>query len=143
MNLSAVRIGIVPEDLPGRVGVIGVPTWMWAVSPDAATWGPVTRSVSAGPWSVSATAKVDRVVWQMGDGSVVVCRSPGTPYEDRFGMRSSPDCGYTYSRQGVYTVRATSYWRVTWSGMGQSGVIPLELTRQTRITLGEVQVLTQ
>ena len=29
MDLHAIRIGIVPEDRPGRVGVIGLPTWMW------------------------------------------------------------------------------------------------------------------
>ena len=30
MDLKAVRIGIVPEPRPGRIGVIGLPTWMWA-----------------------------------------------------------------------------------------------------------------
>jgi hypothetical protein len=32
---------------------------------------------------------------------------------------------------------------VTWSGMGQSGTIPLSLTSSTQITIGELQVLTQ
>ena len=36
----------------------------------------------------------------MGDGETVVCRTPGTPYEDRFGMKSSPDCGHTYDAPG-------------------------------------------
>ena len=56
-------------------------------------------------------------------------------------MRSSPDCGYRYSRQGVYTVRATSYWVVRWAGIGQSGTIPLQFTRSAVITVGEAQVL--
>ena len=77
MNLHAVRIGIVPEARPGRVGLVGMPVWMWADAPDPATWGPVTKSASAGGYTVTATAKVNRVVWAMGDGEVVVCRSPG------------------------------------------------------------------
>ena len=39
MDLQAIRIGIVPEDKPGRVGVIGLPTWMWAGRPGSAHVG--------------------------------------------------------------------------------------------------------
>ena len=143
MDLHAIRIGIVPEDKPDRVGVIGLPTWMWVADRGQSTWGPITRSASERGYSVSATAKVDRVVWSMGDGATVVCRKPGTAYADRFGKRSSPDCGHTYGRQGRYTVRATSYWVVDWAGMGQSGTIRFDLTEDTQIVMGEVQVLTQ
>jgi hypothetical protein len=73
--------------------------------------------------------------------TVMVCRSPGTAYEDRFADRSSPACGYRYVQQGERQVEATSYWQVEWSGIGQSGVIPLELTAQTQIVVGELQVL--
>ena len=142
MRLRAVNVGIVPEPAPGRVGLVGLPTWMWVKDPSASSWGPVSRSVSAGGFSVTATGRVDRVVWSMGDGSTVVCRTPGTPYADAFGKRSSPDCGHQYVRQGVYTVRATSYWVVAWSGIGQSGEIPLQFTRSAVITMGEAQVLT-
>jgi len=143
MNLHAVRIGIVPEARPGRVGLVGMPVWMWADAPDPATWGPVTKSASTGGYTVTATAKVNRVVWGMGDGEVVACRSPGTKYEDRYGKQSSPDCGYSYERSGHFRVRATSYWQVDWSGMGQSGIIPLSFTDSVLITVGEVQVLRQ
>ena len=143
MNLRAVRMGIVPEPKPGRVGLVGMPVWMWADAPDASTWGPVTKSVSAGGYTVTATAKVIKVVWAMGDGEVVVCRTPGTKYEDRYGKESSPDCGYSYERSGHFRVRATSYWEVDWSGIGQSGTIPLSFSDSVLITVGEVQVLTQ
>ena len=33
MNLKAVSIGIVPEPLPGRVGLVGMPVWMWDDQP--------------------------------------------------------------------------------------------------------------
>ena len=79
----------------------------------------------------------------MGDGQVVVCQGPGTPYLDSYGRRSSPTCGHTYTRQGRYTVRATSHWVISWAGIGQSGTIPLDLTNTVNLTIGEVQVLTQ
>ena len=143
MRLRAINIGIVPEPRPGSVGIIGMPTWMWAQNPSQSTWGPVTKSASAGGYTVTATAKVARVLWAMGDGSTVACAGPGTAYQDSFGKKSSPSCGHTYTRQGDYTVRATTYWTVQWAGVGQSGTIPLNFTQTTNITMGEAQVLTQ
>lgn len=143
MQLRSIRIGIVPEDRPESVGLVGLPTWLWVDERSASSWGPTTRSVSAGGSTVTAKGVVDRVVWAMGDGSTVVCRSPGTPYRDAFGRRSSPDCGHTFTRQGTYTVRATSYWVVRWSGIGQTGQIGLDFTESTVVTVGEAQVLTQ
>lgn len=141
MNLQAVTIGIVPEAVPGRVGLIGLPTWMWAQAPAPNTMGPITKSASAGGYTVVAVAKVDRVVWNMGDGESVMCAGPGTPYADSYGKSSSPTCGHTYTRQGGYTVSATSYWTVTWNGIGQTGAIPLNFSRSAAITMGEAQVL--
>lgn len=143
MNLRAVSVGIVPESRPDAIGLVGMPVWMWNASDAAETWGPVTKSASAGGYTVMATAKVDKVVWSMGDGHVVVCRTPGTVYRDSFGKSESPTCGYRYDQQGRYTVRATSYWHVDWSGIGQSGSIPLQFSDSAVITVGEVQVLTQ
>ena len=143
MRLRAINIGIVPEPRAGSVGIIGMPTWMWAQNPSLSTWGPVTQSASAGGFTVTATARVDRVVWAMGDGSTVACTGSGTAYQDSFGKTSSPTCGYLYTRQGTYTVRATSFWTVRWAGVGQSGTIPMDFTQTTNITMGEAQVLTQ
>ena len=143
MRLRAINIGIVPEPRAGSVGIIGMPTWMWAQNPSLSTWGPVTKLASAGAFTVTATARVDRVVWAMGDGSTVACTGSGTAYQDSFGKESSPTCGYLYTRQGTYTVRATSYWTVQWAGVGQSGTIPMDFTQTTNITMGEAQVLTQ
>jgi len=143
MRLKAVAIGIVPEPVAGRVGIIGMPTWMWVDDPGPSTLGPITRTASASGFSVTATATADRIVWEMGDGATVVCRGAGTPYADSRGRQPSPDCGHTYTKQGVYTVRATSYWTVAWSGMGLNGSIPLNFTQTTTITMGEAQVLTQ
>ena len=141
MDLRAVKIGIVPDDKPGRVGLVGLPTWLWVADRGPSTWGPITRSASERGYTVSATARVERVVWAMGDGEVVVCRKPGIPYEKRFGERSSPECGYRYTKQGLYSVRAASYWVVSWRGMGQSGEIRFQLTANTRIAVGELQLI--
>lgn len=143
MQLKAITVGIVPEPRPGSIGLLGLPTWMWAENPGPTTIGPITRSASAGGFTVTATAHVDRVVWRMGDGQVVTCMGPGTPYADSYGRQSSPDCGYTYSKAGRYTVTATSYWVVDWTGLGQTGQIPLDLTQSTSITMGEAQVVSQ
>jgi hypothetical protein len=143
MNLAAITVGIVPDPLPGRVGIIGMPTWLWAEAPSENTTGPITRTASSAGDTVTATGTVKRIVWDMGDGQSVTCSGPGTKYEDRFGKSSSPTCGYTYMRQGIYTVTATSYWEVDWTGMGQSGVIPLNFSRSVSITMGEIQVVSR
>ena len=142
MNLRAIDIGLVPEPRAGSVGLVGMPNWMWVDSPAQNTWGPITRSASAAGWTVTATAKVSQLNWDMGDGQVVTCGA-GTPYQDSFGRQSSPTCGHTYTRQGSYTVRATSHWVITWSGIGEAGTITMDLTQSAPVTIGEAQVLKQ
>jgi hypothetical protein len=141
MNLKAITVGIVPD--PSGVGLVGMPNWMWVTNPTVNTWGPLTRSASAAGWTVTATAQVSKVTWNMGDGQVVVCNGPGTRYQDSYGKQQSPDCGHTYTRQGAYTVRATSHWVITWAGIGQTGTIPMDLTNTAALTIGEAQVLRQ
>ena len=143
MGLHAIDIGIIPEDAPGSLGLVGLPTWMWAENPDGTTMGPITRTASAGGYTVTARAKVDKIVWNMGDGTSVTCTGPGTPYADEYDTQKSPDCGHTYTRQGEYTVTATSYWTVEWNGIGETGAIPLDFDEQTTIRIGESQVITQ
>ncbi|WP_185996642.1 hypothetical protein [Nocardioides campestrisoli] len=148
MQLEAIRIGIVPEPGPDRVGLVGMPVWMWAETPDEKTYGPTTASASLGGITITATARTHRITWNMGDGTTVVCRSAGTPYEERFGRQPSPTCGHVYERTSAdqpgqkYTVTATSDWVIDWSGAGQTGTIRLNgLSRSVAITVGEAQVL--
>ena len=143
MRLRAIGVGIVPEARPGSVGLVGMPNWMWVANPTPQTWGPDTASASAGGYTVTVTAKVAHVSWDMGDGQVIVCNGPGTPYRDSYGKGSSPTCGHTYTRQGQYTVRATSHWVITWVGVGQTGTIPMDLVNTANLTIGEAQALTQ
>ncbi len=142
MELRAITIGMVPEDSPGSMGIVGLPVWMWVDSPSEQTFGPMTRSASLGGVTVTATASVSKIWWQMGDGGAVTCWSAGTPYTDGHGGEQSPDCGYIYSKQGTYTIRATSYWSVDWTATtGVSGSIPLEFTQSRMVQVGEIQVV--
>ncbi len=148
MVLQAADIRIVPEDKAGSIGAVGAPVYMWT-TPGPTTFGPQVLTSSAGGITITATAKVDRIVWTMGDGASVVCRTPGTPYEDRYGFDSSPDCGYRYTHTSAgkpgnaYPITATSYWLIDWTGPGGSaGQIPLTLSSNTRIVVGELQALT-
>jgi hypothetical protein len=150
MNLEAIDIGIAPEPAADSVGLVGMPVWLWVKHPDGPTYGPETASASAGGITVTAEARVHLITWDMGDGTEVVCRTAGTPYEPSFGKRESPDCGHVYDKSsahqpsGKYTVTATSDWVITWSGAGQTGTIRLNgLSRSVEIAVGEAQVLVQ
>ena len=150
MNLRAIDIGITPEPGEDSIGIVGMPVWMWAANPDSHTVGPITESATAGGITITATATLHRITWDMGDGTKVTCSTPGTPYKASYGKTKSPDCGHVYDKSsstkagGKYTVSATSDWVVTWEGAGQTGTIRLNgLTRTVAIAVGEAQVLVQ
>jgi hypothetical protein len=150
LNLTAINIGITPEPGPDSIGLVGMPVWLWAKDPDSHTFGPATASASAGGITVTATARVDQVTWDMGDGDTVTCTTAGTPYTAAYGNKRSPDCGHVYTTSSAaqpdqrYTVTATSDWVITWEGAGQTGIIRLNgLARSVQIAVGEAQVLVQ
>ena len=147
MDLRAADIGIVPQDRPGSIGAVGAPVFMWT-TPGPKTFGPQVLTASQGGVSITAAAKVDRIVWDMGDGTSVTCRTPGTVYQDSYGFGDSPDCGHRYTRtsagkpNNAYPISATSYWVVNWMGPGGSaGQITLDLIARTNIVVGELQAL--
>lgn len=150
LDVSAVGMGLAPRstaDDPGSLGLVGLPVHMWAAAPDASTMGPITSSASAGAVTVTATARVDRVEWSMGDGTTVTCTGPGTPYAPVTGAAPSPDCGHVYDVTsasqggGAFPVTATSFWVVEWAGGGQSGEITFELSDTEQVRIGESQVI--
>ena len=150
MNLRAIDIGIAPEPGDNSIGIVGMPVWMWAANPDSRTVGPATASASAGGITVTATARVHQITWDMGDGHSVTCTTAGTPYKEAYGNKKSPDCGHVYTTSSSsepddrFTVTATSDWVITWEGAGQTETIRLNgLTRSVQISVGEAQVLVQ
>ncbi|MEY9988081.1 hypothetical protein ABIE67_000113 [Streptomyces sp. V4I8] len=126
---------------------VGVPMWMW-VNQSATTYGPNTASASAGGITVTATAKVSKIVWQMGDGSSVTCNGPGTPYQGSEGMAQSPTCGHMYSKtsagtkSGKFPVTATSTWTIDWQGGGEVGQLTEIRQTDVQVAIGELQVVT-
>jgi hypothetical protein len=143
LALQGANIGIAPKK--GSMGLVGLPVWLWDIK-SASTWGPKSTSVSAAGITVTATAYVTQIAWDMGDGTSVTCVNAGTPYNPSYGNSSSPDCGHTYqqtsSSGGTFTITATSTWRVDWQATsGQSGTIMTARTSTTTVVIGQLQVL--
>jgi hypothetical protein len=147
LRIRAIDIGMVPQAGPDRMGVVGLPVWLWVDDPRPQTVGPLSASRTEGGVTVSLQARLASVDWDLGDGTVVRCagdRARGTAYRTSYGRNESPTCGHVYRRPGApYTITATAHWQVDWAGGGQSGTIPLELVSTTTRDIGEIQVLTQ
>lgn len=148
IDLLPPRISVAPRRSQGP-GLVGLPVWMWA-SPGRNYFGdpPLTRSATQGGVSVTITAKVHRVVWDMGNGDKVTCSGPGTPYSTSgpYAGQPSPDCGYDdgYRKAGTYRISATTHWEVDWAGGGERGTIPVTRTSNVvPIQINELQVVTE
>jgi hypothetical protein len=144
MTLLGPDININPK--PGGKGLVGMPVWM-AVDQSQTTWGPNTASASAGGVTVTATAKVAKVVWSMGDGSSVTCTTPGTVYQKSYGLKKSPNCGHVYTQPstdtpgGTYKVTATSTWVINWNGGGANGQLTEVRNSSVAVTIVESQAV--
>jgi hypothetical protein len=146
MELRSPVIAMTPMD-PAAPLLVGMDAWLWLADDGPASVGPITRTASADGVTVSATAEVSKVVWDMGDGQRVTCTGPGTPWTPSRGTGPSPTCGHRYVRPsigqpgGTFPIRATAHWRVHWSGAGQSGVITFTLSGERALEVTELQVL--
>ena len=130
-----------PADSLKQMTYVGWNTWFWAEPSSVLQWGPVTDSISEAGVTVSLTARVTGLTWEMGDGESVSC-GKGTAWtmSATSGRNvASPDCGYVYSEDGRYTVRVVSDWAVDWSGGGRSGSLPFTLSRDREVIVGEMQ----
>jgi hypothetical protein len=130
---------------PVSFSVVQFPTWLW-VDPDL--WHPYEATATAGGVTATATATPETVRWTMGDGGVVECDGPGTPYRiDVSASLQSTSCSYVYTRpsdegpgvdgegnEGAFVVSATVTWRVTWVAVGASGGGTLPSLRTTSTT---------
>ncbi|WP_315097816.1 hypothetical protein [uncultured Cellulomonas sp.] len=146
MQLRAGQIATNPPS-PDGLSVVGLQTWLWIADPDEHTVGPITRSATAGAVTVTATARLDKVVWDMGDGRSTTCTGPGTPWSPTAGTHDSPTCGHTYRASSArqpdqrYTMTATSYWTIDWAGGGETGTIQMDFASDAQLRVAEVQAL--
>jgi len=136
LQLQPIKIGWTPLGADS-MGYVGVPTWLWVDDPSRVTWGPAT--IRAG--GVSLTARAESVTWSMGTGDQVRCANKGTVWAKGMGAGPSPTCGYTYQQQGSYRVTATAHWVARWSGYGRSGEMPLNVSQERTLEVGEIQVI--
>ncbi|GHJ12034.1 hypothetical protein [Micromonospora sp. AKA38] len=146
ISLLPPRAAVAPRRSKGP-GLVGLPVWMWA-SPGNSYFGPLSASASERGLTVSITAKVSRIVWHMADDLDVTCHGPGTPYSSSgpHAGAPSPDCGLPngYSKADTYQVYATTFWTVTWSGGGESGVIDQSrVSGVVPVQINELQVVTR
>lgn len=138
-TVRPIDIGIAPT--PDTQSYVGVPIWMWVNNEDERSVGPWTITGTLGGQTITMTAKVGSIRWDMGDGGSKTCGA-WTAYQRGFGYTDSPTCGYRYSKtsgDGRFTVNATSQWQVNWTGGGDSGTIPLTQQSSTSLKIGELQ----
>ena len=143
LKLDAPDMGMFPKgDSKERMGIVGWHMWLWSEALKDNQWGPVSASRSESGITVTVTAEVDEVVWEMGDGGSVRCGKATAWSSSRTngGQNvASPDCGYVYEAMGRYTVTTTAHWAVEWSGAGESGTMSLDVTREAPMRVGEIQ----
>lgn len=147
-QLRGIDVGFAPDpNAPNAKSYVGVPIWMWVTNPKPLTYGPYTQTATLGGVTITATAKVTSILWNMGDGTTVPCGNAGTPFKVAYGAVSSPTCGHRYTQPstsqpgGRYTITATSQWTVTWSGGGQNGTIPLTATSTTSARIQNLEAV--
>ncbi|MEU8223522.1 hypothetical protein [Kribbella sp. NPDC048915] len=153
MEFVAPGLGLSPYvQSADHVGIVNVPIWMWVTDPGPTTTGPQTKTATLGGVSITATGTVDRIEWSMGTGKTVTCKGSGTPFTRAMAtgrslkdMPSSPTCGFRYpkssrcAKSGTYTVSATAYWTVHWTGGGMEGDIPLDFTRSVPLQVTDLR----
>jgi len=145
-RLEGITVGFAPDPtVAGSKSYVGVPSWMWAANPTPLSYGPYVQSTTLGGVTITATAQVSSIVWNMGDGTTVACANAGTPFVVAYGAVDSPTCGHRYARTsaaqpgGTFPITATSQWQVSWEGGGESGVIPLTTTATSAVRINEIQ----
>ena len=140
MDLRAPEIGLWPEsleELPEGHNYVGWHNWMWVRDPGPATWGPITKTVTESGYAITATAAVTKVTWEMGNGDTKECDKGVEHLKSQEEDQASPTCGYVYHQRGDYTITATAHWVVVWSGLGQQGVIEMDLSSQVHTSVIE------
>jgi hypothetical protein len=125
---------------PAHIGkapgtAVNLKTWLWIGS---SIWHPVSTSATAGRLTATVTAVPVSVTWDTGDGHVLVCRGPGTPWNPLDGAGSQEtSCFYIWRTSSLgqpvdgpggapaYRLSATINWEVSWSASdGRSGSLP-------------------
>lgn len=118
MHLAQADVHLAPA--PPEPGYVGVENWLWI--PEG-QWEVLTKSVAAGPTTVTVTAKPVQVAWNLGPATIT-CDGPGRPWVVGMTSAATTTCGYTYDHDsssqpdGYYPISATIRYAVTWACAG-------------------------
>ncbi len=126
--------------------IVNFPTWL-----AVADWSPATAEAAVSGLATTVVATPERAVWDMGDGTLVVCAGPGRRYDYAVpDDEQRSDCAHTYRTSSagagaddVYEAGVTVVYHVTWSATDGSGgdLGELPVTRRFPMRVGEVQAL--
>lgn len=147
LQLQPIALGSGPEVLesnPESLGAVGMPNWLWADETAPNMTGPVSASASERGFTVTVRARLAHIVWDLGDGSPSIECGIGQRFDPRtMGVDTPVVCGRQagYQKQGEYTITATSHWVIDWSGIGESGVIEMDLDTSGTVRIGEIQTV--
>ena len=121
---------------------VGFPIWLTTTAPDTA--GPTSQTQDG--ITMTFTAVRLSTTFEMGEAKVknstVSCTKMTVRWQNMYPLnRPSPTCGYTYVHQGVYTIKATTTWRLTWTANGQTGTVDTTRTAEAPLplTIGQLR----
>jgi len=109
-----------PQANEWKMLVVGYPMWLTTTAPAT-----TSTTVTQNGITIHMSATRTRTVFDMGEKNVpkptLTCTkmTPRPAYTWPHDA-PSPDCGYTYMHKGVYTITATTTWRVDWSAAPQN-----------------------
>ncbi len=140
-TVYAIPLGLAPKNLSGKNRtIVGLPVWGWHKKTGKNYFGPVSASTSDRGVSVWLDGKVDKVVWDFGDGTTKTCGKNATRYKASFEGEMSPNCGHRYEKKGNYTVTVRSYWSFDIdSNVGFSTTRSAVLADSTQVQVRELQ----
>jgi hypothetical protein len=143
--ITAPEIGVWPGDLknndPDAKGAVGMPAWYWSRDPGPGIGQPDVKTTTVKGYTVRATATLVKTVWDTGDGHTVTCQLGSAPVNIHTVQHSPSHCDHVYTDRGDYTITATTHVQIHWAGAGQSGDIPVTVSRSGVYHVGEIQVV--
>ncbi|MGH3303915.1 MAG: hypothetical protein ACRDOK_19990 [Streptosporangiaceae bacterium] len=143
---------LAPATAPSRGtdGLVGLPEWFWI---PAASWHPLTVTVTAGPVWATVTATPSSLSFDPGTGvGPVACPGPGIAYDPaRPATGQRTDCSYTYAQPSAglpgdaYPASIAVVWLVAWTGSGGAGgvlapALSVPVSLQIRVAQAEALV---
>lgn len=137
-----------PELSPDGEQVVNLTTWMW-MAPDELETQQATAAVPG--VAVTVTAVPEAAYWTMGDGSIVTCAGPGTPFDpSRPSASQHTGCSHRYQHSSVnqpgqaFAASVTTRWRLSWTVVGAGGggdLGSIDRTTSFSIPVAEVQTV--